>query len=844
MNKHIGLLIIFLWLIIPAYATHERAGDITYRHISGLTYEITLVTYTYSISPADRPSMPIDFGDGTNEEVTRNRQDYLGNYINCNYYICRHTYPAAGSYTISTEDPNRNQGIINIPNSVNIPFYIHTALTINNFLTPNNSPTLTNPPIDFGCVGTPFYYNPVAVDPDGDSLSYSLVACRGTNGDTIPGYSLPMAAHSIHIDAVTGDLEWDYPMAQGEYNIAILIQEYRKGVKISSIIRDMQITITACNNTPPDIHTISDTCVTAGDYLHFDVTATDDASQIITLQGMGEVFSGNRHALFALISGHSPLSQQFEWYTSCEHARKQPYLVTFKAQDNGSPIQLTRTHTVSITIVSPAPEQLQAQPFEHSIALSWQPSPCEAYAKGYKIYRRTGAYGYVPSHCETGVPAYTGYQLIATIDTSHSYIDDNKGKGLLHATEYCYMVVAYFADGSYSYASNEACAILLNTAPILTMNSIYATHTDSGMADVAWIIPQDIDSIQFPKPYHTQLYGSTHDTLHYVPLYAGSLTQYRHEYLDSKNNDFFYKIELFDKNNTLIGCSDDGSSVYLTGTAGDKQALLQWHALTPWTNYLYIVQQYDSTLADYIAIDSTADTAIIVHGLHNDITYTFRIKSLGAYSDTTIERPLVNYSQCISLQPIDNEAPPCPQVEGSTDCKTVYLSWPAQDTIGDIKYYYIYYKANIDSAYTLIDSVLPPATTCHITAYASVIGCYAVTAIDSNGNESEICTHTCFDTDVCSRYRLPNIFTPNGDGVNDIYMPYDYDYVESVHMVIYSRWGEKVYSTTNPDILWDGTNIMGKPCSDGVYYYACDVYEYSLKGIEKRIITGTITIMR
>ena len=846
MNKQIGITLILILALLPVFATHERAGDITYRHISGLTYEINLVTYTYSVSPADRPSMTIDFGDGTSDDVMRYRQDYLGNFINCNYYTCRHTYPSSGSYTISTEDPDRNQGIVNIPNSVNIPFYIETTITINNFLVPNNSPVLTNPPIEFGCVGSPFYYNPVAIDPDGDSLSYSLVACRGTNGDTIPGYSLPIAANYIRIDAVTGDLEWDYPMAQGEYNIAILIQEYRKGVKISSIIRDMQITITACDNRPPNIDCVLDTCIDAGDYLHFDVTATDNPSQIITLSAMSEIFTLPHPARFSTLSGTSPVTNQLEWYTSCEHVRKQPYLVTFKARDNGQPISLTKTLTASITVVSPAPQQLQAHGFENSIALSWQPSPCHAHAKGYKIYRRVNASGYIPSHCQTGVPKETGYTLIATVGTDTSYIDDNKGKGLLHATEYCYMVTAFFADGGESYASNEACNMLINTVPVITNVSITTTHYDSGTIDIQWLIPKDIDSIQYPKPYTISLYGSLQDTNQFQPLLNNTDTQYFHTLQNTVENQFYYKIALWDSNQFLIGYSDISSSIYLSADAGDKNVHLYWAAATPWTNYNYIIQQYDSTSGNYMDIDSTGDTNITIYNLYNEQNYAFRIKSFGSYSDTAIAAPLINYSQTIYITPIDRQAPPCPDMEGNTDCENVYLQWNVDDSITDICYYYIHYKPDNNSPYIKLDSIPYPENTYRLLHPVSVIGCFAVSAIDSNGNESDRCSQICFDTDLCSRYRLPNIFTPNGscEGSPCLFRPYEYNFVESIQLTIYNRWGDIVFQTQNPDILWDGNNTLGKPCSDGVYYYVCDVYEYSLQGIIKRNLSGSITIIR
>ena len=350
-NTKVIFIILLLFCRVLAFATHERAGEITYKHISGTTYEFTLLTYTYSISLADRPELEFKWGDGTSNLVARTSKTYLGNEINKNTYVAIHTFPASGSYIVSVEDENRNQGILNIPNSVNIPFYVETIITINSFLISNNSPILHNPPIDVGCVGEVFYHNPVAIDPDGDSLVFSLVDCRGYNGLVIPGYSLPLTSNSISIDPRTGDFVWDCPMMQGEYNIAILIEEYRNGIKISSIIRDMQIEITACNNKPPEIYTISDTCVEAGTLLSFLVTAQDTISQLITLTGIGEPLkTAISPAVFDTVYGYGTVSDTFVWQTDCSQARKQPYFVIFKAMDNGTPIHLVKQQTISINL--------------------------------------------------------------------------------------------------------------------------------------------------------------------------------------------------------------------------------------------------------------------------------------------------------------------------------------------------------------------------------------------------------------------------------------------------------------------------------------------------------------
>jgi len=140
--------ILFFLVSINAFATHNRAGEITFVHISGLTYGITVTTYTKDSSPADRPKLEIRWGDSSPLDSiprTNGSGTLLGNDIKKNVYYDEHTYPgpSPSPYIISVEDPNRNSGILNIPNSVNVVFYLQTELYINPFMGINNSP-ITN----------------------------------------------------------------------------------------------------------------------------------------------------------------------------------------------------------------------------------------------------------------------------------------------------------------------------------------------------------------------------------------------------------------------------------------------------------------------------------------------------------------------------------------------------------------------------------------------------------------------------------------------------------------------------------------------------------------------------
>jgi gliding motility-associated-like protein len=101
----------------------------------------------------------------------------------------------------------------------------------------------------------------------------------------------------------------------------------------------------------------------------------------------------------------------------------------------------------------------------------------------------------------------------------------------------------------------------------------------------------------------------------------------------------------------------------------------------------------------------------------------------------------------------------------------------------------------------------------------------------------------CIDTairiviaELPSKLEVPNIFTPNGDKVNDVFRLRATN-LKEVYLVVYDRWGNKVYEVTSDtgNFAWDGKNQLGKECSDGVYFYVIkatgeDEKEYEMKG--------------
>ncbi len=69
-----------------------------------------------------------------------------------------------------------------------------------------------------------------------------------------------------------------------------------------------------------------------------------------------------------------------------------------------------------------------------------------------------------------------------------------------------------------------------------------------------------------------------------------------------------------------------------------------------------------------------------------------------------------------------------------------------------------------------------------------------------------------------SKLDFPNAFSPNGDGINDIYKAKDgYKSIVEFHATIFNRWGQKIYSWDDPAGGWDG-KFNGKDVKQGVYF--------------------------
>ena len=932
-------------------ATHVRAGEITTKLVSktSLTYEITFTAYFDEVKGKDAANLADEytmcFGDGTTEVVKRSKRTYInGNTSSINIYKTVHTYPGPGTYTIGITVVNRNQGTINLPppgESQNIPFFVSTTIYVNAALLTNSTPVMLNPPLDSGRVGQKFCHNPAAFDADGDSLAYRLsvpktsLTDNGCVGRDIPAYQDPTrfsttsetgGTPTFSINPVTGDLCWDAPGEVGQFNFAFIIEEWRNGVLIGEITRDMQIIVVDNKNQRPIIQPIADLCVEAGTLINQPVTATDPDGNRVIISGFGGVFNVGQDgvalaageliqpAYARLVNGgitqNQPATATFSWQTNCNQIRVSPYEVVLKVTDvpaKPTPA-LVSFQSFRIRLVGPPIQGLTARPTAtangRAIQLAWTPYACGAPGTTLAIYRKEGCEPITIDKCVTGIPA--GYTLIARVPiNATSYTDTS---ALRRGVAYSYRMVALYPDvnggsnGGVSLASDQACLVLPLLAPVITQVTVDSTRETTGQITVRWSRPIGLNPGDLGGPYQYRLQRATTLTgTDFVPIATLNTTLSPSAadtvYIDRGSsvsalntvaNAYRYRLEFYYTDAatgqlTRLDVTDAASSVRLGATPANRRVTLSWQANVPWSNDGRIHDVYRSRTGPngpfnkirevsvqappYSFTDDGSDSFTAdgntSRTLSADSSYCYRVMTRGQYTDAQLSKlgVLTNYSQILCATPTDTTRP-CPPTLGldSLNCASLTpeslcdvssftnkLSWtPASGPSCDanLATYKIYYGRYRQDTLGLLTSVAVPTTRFEHNSLTTVAGCYYVTAVSQRGLESAPSNKVC--NEACPSLVLPNVFTPNGDGKNDVFAPLKCPrFVESIEFVVYNRWGAKLYEASGPTLAWDGRSSEGAELPTGLYYYQATVRFALLdKNAPPQIIKSWVQILR
>lgn len=112
--------------------------------------------------------------------------------------------------------------------------------------------------------------------------------------------------------------------------------------------------------------------------------------------------------------------------------------------------------------------------------------------------------------------------------------------------------------------------------------------------------------------------------------------------------------------------------------------------------------------------------------------------------------------------------------------------------------------------------------------------------VESNGCTGRAYFRLTLTPECSSVPEPPNVFTPNGDEVNDLFFIKGLELVRDFRLNVYNRWGELVYSNSDRTHSWDGT-FNGNPLAEGVYYFVLD---YTNHESTSNRMKGTVTLFR
>ena len=465
-----------------------------------------------------------------------------------------------------------------------------------------------------------------------------------------------------------------------------------------------------------------------------------------------------------------------------------------------------------------------------------------------------------------------GFSQIAQINNpdDRSYFDSDVNPG----TYYCYRITGIYQNNNQyepveGYASVEVCAQLKQDIPLITNADVEKTDISIGKVFTAFTKPSELDTMVYPGPYKYELYrgsgfsGEANTFLKEFgpyPSFENLMNSADTTYLDSifntesqPNN---YDIKLFFTNDDdqfeFVGNSRQNSTIFLEITPTHKSLILEWSANVLWKNEEYIVYREDRQNPDsFFVLDTITEASYKDTGLINGLTYCYYVKAKGKFQSDELPDSLINKSQITCEFPVDT-FPPCPPtLEAVTECAnfTNLLNWDYDFPCdSDIVSYNIYFRrhkgaefsfvTNIDSAY--IFSYRDSSDL----LFESQAGCYVVAAVDSYDNQSRYSNQVCLDN--CPLFELPNVFTPNGDNINDLYIPLASSRnIDSLNFKVFNRWGEMVFETSDPQINWDGSDQeSGNPLNPGTYFYEATFFESYLERIIPKKQTGAITLIR
>jgi len=375
--------------IREARATHGVGAELTYRCMGGNLYEFTLKYYRDCRGVAMPQTQLITIASvscgitstltlnkvGVGEDISPLCTSALsecagGTEPGVEKYVYQNTFtlPLCPDWVFSFEQCCRNVDITNLVNPNAQFLYIRSTLDNSGGIC-NTSPMFTTSPVPYICDNQLVNYNMGTFDPDGDSLHYTLVNALGSNGLALtyvsgytPTYPISTTSGSVNFDSNSGNLKIN-PDSIQVCIITVLVEEYRNGTLIGSVMRDIQVRVLDCptnlvpfmsspgikNHTGGSLIDSNTVRLCAGTAVNFDIEGSDlNANDTLTMTtNLSLVIPG---ATFST-TGVLPIQGSFSWVPTAADSGIHIFTVTI--QDDACPILGMQSYDFEI-IVDPS----------------------------------------------------------------------------------------------------------------------------------------------------------------------------------------------------------------------------------------------------------------------------------------------------------------------------------------------------------------------------------------------------------------------------------------------------------------------------------------------------------
>ncbi len=359
--------LVFMDATFEASASHLVGGQITYTWVSGSTYRLKYVLYR-DCSGIAAPTSVVLVANPGNLSFTLPRTGFSDASLLCpgQTSVCNggtapgieeHIYEANVTlatntlYTLSVSQSARTAAITTLTNASNQAMYL-TAI-LNTTYAGNSSPQFLNRPIAQFCTSQPSSISPNGSDPNGDVIVYSLTNALQGAGQSVTyaaGFSgtNPLSSSTpITINPNTGQLSFT-PTAVQVAVVTIKAEEFRGGIKIGEVNRDVMIKMVNCGaNTPPVIGALPNVIVPVGNSYCVPVNANDVSTQTITLSAVSAIIPP---ATFIINSAGAGVTNGTFCFSPTAANRGNTYTVTINAQDNFCPTPGTSSRSFNITV--------------------------------------------------------------------------------------------------------------------------------------------------------------------------------------------------------------------------------------------------------------------------------------------------------------------------------------------------------------------------------------------------------------------------------------------------------------------------------------------------------------